>query len=51
MKTMRTKAEYNYAPGGRMEWNILYLIAGMLLPLAVAYLIEQIKMHIKKRTK
>ena len=51
VKTMRTKAEYNYAPGGRMEWNILYLIAGMLLPLAIAWIIDQAKMHIKKRTK
>ena len=51
VKTMRTKAEYNYAPGNRGEWNILYLMAGMLLPLGVAWVIDQIKMHIKKRTR
>ena len=51
VKSMRTKAEYNYAPGGRSEWNILYLIAGMLLPLGIAWVIDQIKMCIKKRTK
>lgn len=27
---------YNYAPGGRTEWDILYLLAGLLFPLLVA---------------
>lgn len=51
VKSMRTMADYNYAPHGRTEWNILYLIAGMLLPLGVAWTMEKIKGHIKKRTK
>ena len=51
VKSMRTMADYNYAPHGRSEWNILYLTAGMLLPLAVAWVTDQIKTCIKKRTK
>ena len=51
VKSMRTAVDYNYAPYGRSEWNILYLIAGMLLPLAVAWATEQIRENIKKRAK
>ena len=51
VKSMRTMAEYNYAPGKRPEWNVLYLLAGILLPLGIAWLTDQIKTHIKKRTK
>ena len=51
VKSMRTIAEYNYAPGKRPEWNVLYLLAGILLPLGIAWLTDQIKTHIKKRTK
>ena len=51
VKTMRTNAAYNYAPGGRMEWNILYLLAGMLVPLLIARILEWAKTCIKKRTK
>ena len=49
VKSMRTIAEYNYSPYGRTEWNILYLLAGMLLPLGVAWVMERIKKTIKKR--
>ena len=49
VKSMRTMAEYNYAPQGRSDWNILYLIAGMLLPLGVAWVMEKIKDAIKKK--
>ena len=51
VKSMRTMVDYNYAPYGRSEWNILYLTAGMLLPLAVAWVTDQIKKYIKKRAK
>ena len=51
VKSMRTQVDYNYAPYGRSEWNILYLMAGMLLPLAVAWVTDRIKACIKKRTK
>ena len=51
VKSMRTQAAYNYAPDKRIEWNVLYLIAGLLLPLGIAWITDQIKMHIKKRTK
>lgn len=51
VKSMRTLAEYNYAPYGRTELNMIYLIAGMLLPLGVAWVMERIKNSMKKRTK
>lgn len=51
VKSMRTMAEYNYAPYGRSEWNMLYLMAGMLLPLGVAWAMEKIKIQIRKRMK
>ena len=51
VKSMRTLVDYNYAPYKRSEWNVLYLLAGLLLPLCIPYLTDQIKMHIKKRTK
>jgi len=55
VKSMRTMVDYNYAPYGRSEWNILYLTAGMLLPLGVAFIMDQFKAVIakiiKKRTK
>lgn len=51
VKSMRTMAEYNYAPYGRSEWNILYLLAGLLLPLGVAWVMERIKGMIRKRAK
>lgn len=43
VRSFRTQVDYNYAPGGMPEINVLYLAAGVLLPLAVAYGIERIK--------
>lgn len=51
VKSMRTMVDYNYAPYGRSEWNILYLLAGLLLPLTVAWVTDQMKNCIKKRAK
>ena len=43
VKSFRTMESYNYAPGGRTEFNVLYLLAGLLLPLAVAFVMDKIK--------
>ena len=51
VKSMREAANYNYAPYGRSEWNILYLIAGMLVPLGIAWVMDRIKMNVKMRMK
>lgn len=48
VKSMRTMAEYNYAPGGRSEWNVLYLLAGILFSLGVAWVTDQIKAAISR---
>lgn len=39
----RTVQAYCYAPQGRPEWNVLYLLSGLLLPLAVADAQEKAK--------
>lgn len=43
VRSMRTQYDYCYAPDMRSEWNILYLLAGMLVPLAIAWVTERIK--------
>lgn len=48
VKSMRTLYNYCYSPDKRDEWSILYLIAGMLVPLAIAWVIEQIKKRVFK---
>ena len=49
VKTFRTAYHYNYAPGGRSEWNVLYLLAGILFSLGVAVVTEKIKALFGKR--
>ena len=52
VKSFRTLYAYNYAPGGRSEWNVLYLLSGIFFSLAVAFVTDKIKaICIKKRTK
>ena len=35
VRAFRTQSGYLYAPGGRTEMNLLYILAGLLLPLAI----------------
>jgi len=49
VKTFRTVYNYNYAPGGRSEWNVLYLIAGIFFSLAVAWIMEKCKAIFAKK--
>ena len=35
VRSFRTQWDYLYAPGGRIEMNLLYILAGLLLPLAI----------------
>jgi len=49
VKSFRTMYDYNYAPYGRSEFNILYLLAGILFPLAIAWGTDQIKLLFKKK--
>lgn len=48
VRSFRTMYNYNYAPGGRPEYNVLYLLAGLLLPLLVPFVIGKAKRLIKK---
>ena len=43
VKSFRTQVDYNYAPGGMPEMNVLYLAAGMLLPLCISRVIDGVK--------
>ena len=43
VKSFRTMENYNYAPGGHTEFNVLYLLAGLLVPLAVAFVMDKAK--------
>ena len=45
----RTESNYMYAPGGRSEWDILYLLAGLVLPLAVAWTVDKTKTAVQKK--
>ena len=49
VKTFRTAYYYNYAPGGRSEFNVLYLLAGILFSLGVAVVTDKIKALFGKR--
>lgn len=44
----RTRHGYLYAPGARPEWNALYLIAGLLFPLAVAWAVERARAALRR---
>ena len=41
--SFRTKGDYNYAPGGHAEFNVIYLLAGLLLPLLVPCAVDAVK--------
>ena len=43
VKSMRTQYSYCYSPDKRAEWSVLYLLAGMLVPLAVAWATDKAK--------
>lgn len=49
VKSFRTMYNYNYAPDGRPEYNVLYLLAGLLLPLLVPFITGKAKQLIKKK--
>lgn len=49
VKSFRTMNDYNYAPYGRSEWNILYLLSGIFFSLAVAWCTDKIKLFLKKK--
>ncbi len=51
VKSLRTVQGYCYAPGGKSEWDVLYLLAGLLLPLAVAFVQEKAAALLFKKKK
>lgn len=51
VKSFRTQYNYNYAPGGRAEWDVLYLLAGIFFSLAVAWATDRVKDGIRRMRK
>ena len=49
VKSFRTLYDYNYAPYGRSEFNILYLLAGIFFSLMIAYVTDKIKSFFRKK--
>ena len=49
VKSFRTAYNYNYAPGGRCEWDVLYLLAGIFFSLAVAAATDRIRAILKTK--
>ena len=43
VRSFRTQYNYNYAPGGRAEFDVLYLMAGLLVPMAVAWMTDGLR--------
>lgn len=49
VNAFRTQKAYMYAPGGHVEVSFLYLLAGLLLPLGVAWGMEKFKELLKRK--
>ena len=48
VRSFRTGVSYNYAPGGRPEWDVLYLLCGLLVPLAIAWVVEKLRALLRR---
>ena len=51
VSAMRTQQGYLYAPPGRQEWNVLYLIAGLLVPLLIGGAVRALGARISRMRK
>lgn len=51
VRTFRTVRGYCYAPGQRSEWDVLYLLAGLALPLTIAFAQEKLLSLLARRSK
>ena len=49
VKSFRTLYDYNYAPYGRSEFNILYLLSGIFFSLIIAQITGRIKSLLRKK--
>ena len=48
---LRTQSGYLYAPAGRQEWNVLYLIAGLIVPLLIGGAVRRLGARINRMCK
>ncbi len=49
VKTLRTTQGYCYAPGGRSEWDVLYLLAGLSFPLIIAFIQDKLTSFLTRK--
>ena len=50
VRAFRTQNTYMYAPGGKTEWDVIYLLCGLLLPLGVEWAAQKLT-HALRRSK
>lgn len=42
VRSFRTMSNYMYAPGGKNEWDVIYLLCGLLLPLGIEWACQKL---------
>lgn len=42
VRSFRTMSNYMYAPGGKTEWDVIYLLCGLLLPLGIEWAFQKL---------
>lgn len=42
VRSFRTMSNYMYAPGGKTEWDVIYLLCGLLLPLGIEWACQKL---------
>ena len=47
VNAFRTRSDYIYVPDGRTEWNVLYLLCGVTLPLLIGHTARAIKTRLQ----
>ena len=49
VRAFRTQSAYLYAPGGKTEWNVIYLLCGLLLPLGIEWAVKKCSTLLSRR--
>ena len=49
VRSFRTMSNYMYAPGGKTEWDVIYLLCGLLLPLGIEWACQKLLRVLRRR--
>ena len=49
VRSFRTMSNYMYAPGGKTEWDVIYLLCGLLLPLGIEWAYQKLLRVLRRR--